>query len=126
MTAPLLICFCLLVCASLPGETLEQKVRALLPANGSHGEAMVLDNLEQRAKDALTGIRHLQSCHQTGKAQSLLRKQLQESLGYHRLPWPPALQAKHRGCSKIPWLPDREDCVPNPARRSGTSSPVCS
>jgi dienelactone hydrolase len=52
----------------------------------------LLDELEARAKASLDHINHASSAEEANRAREPLRKNLEQSLGYRKLPWPPSLQ----------------------------------
>jgi dienelactone hydrolase len=79
------------VCAS--AENWEKEVRALRPADVSPREEALLDYVQNRAKLALDAIPHARTREQAEEARPLLRRRLEESLGFRRLP-PPDPQAK--------------------------------
>jgi dienelactone hydrolase len=76
---------------------LAQEVRSLRPGDTSATEKSVLDNLEQRAKTALAGLKHPQTSREADRLRPKLRQQLQMSLGLAHLPWPPKLQPQPVG-----------------------------
>ena len=67
---------------------------ALPLAGQTAGEKAVLDNLERRAREALAAIPHARTAEEADKARPGLRWQLEKSLGFRRLPWPPELRAR--------------------------------
>lgn len=75
----------------------ESAVRALRPADTSAQEKAVLDDVQNRAAEALAAIRHAQTGAEADRARPELRRKLRESLGYERFPWPPRLQVRHVG-----------------------------
>jgi dienelactone hydrolase len=78
-------------------QDLEAEARALRPADTSAQQAAVLDDLEQRARTALERIPRAATKAEAEKARQPLRRRLEESLGFRRLPWPPDLQARVTG-----------------------------
>ncbi|MEK7404295.1 MAG: prolyl oligopeptidase family serine peptidase [Acidobacteriota bacterium] len=82
------------LCAALAAsEDWVQRIRALRPADASRGEAAVLDNLEQRARQALESIPRAATARDADQARPALRRKLERSLGFRRLP-PPALKPR--------------------------------
>jgi len=77
-------------------EELERQVRALRPANVEAGERAVLENLDNRARERLAAIPR-NSAMLPGSRVAALRKQLERSLGFRQLQWPPDLQARNNG-----------------------------
>ncbi|MBI4877341.1 MAG: prolyl oligopeptidase family serine peptidase [Acidobacteria bacterium] len=63
-----------------------REVEALRPADTSAAERAVLDALESRARETLAALRHPQTRAETEAARPRLRRQLEEALGYRRLP----------------------------------------
>jgi len=61
------------------------------------GEKAVLDDLERRAREALAAIPHARTAQEADKARSGLRLELENSLGFRRLGWPPQLRARSVG-----------------------------
>src|SRR5581483_1834124 len=61
------------------------------------GGRAVLDNIARRARSALDAIPRATTAPQADAARPRLRRQLTDSLGYKRLPWPPDLQARITG-----------------------------
>jgi len=70
---------------------------ALPLAGQTAGEKAVLDNLERRAQEALAAIPHARTAAEANKARPGLRRQLENSLGFRRLPWPAELRARTVG-----------------------------
>jgi dienelactone hydrolase len=66
----------------------EREVRALRPASVATREQALLDYLENRAQLALDAIPHALTPAQAEHARPLLRAQLEQSLGFRRLPAP--------------------------------------
>jgi dienelactone hydrolase len=90
----------LLFVALLPpcsAQDWEAQVQALRPADTSSQQAAVLDDLEQRARKALDRIPRATTQAEADKARGPLRRRLEESLGFRRLPWPPDLRAAVTG-----------------------------
>jgi dienelactone hydrolase len=75
----------------------EQEIRALRPADDKSQEAAVLDDLQHRAKEALGRIPHARTRGAADEARPVLRRKLEESLGFRRLPWPPVLNVHTAG-----------------------------
>ncbi|MBK5290513.1 MAG: acetylxylan esterase, partial [Acidobacteriia bacterium] len=82
-------------------EELERQVRALRPAGVHAGERSVLDNLDGRARERLAAIPRKPAMLSHGQA-AVLRNQLERSLGFRQLPWPPDLQARNTGVAGRP------------------------
>lgn len=78
-------------------QDLEAEARALRPADTPAQQAAVLDDLEQRARTALERIPRAATKAEADRARQPLRRRLEESLGFRRLPWPPDLQARVTG-----------------------------
>src|SRR5437763_6519227 len=75
----------------------EAEARALKPADTSAQQSAVLDDLEQRARAALDRVPRATTRTEAEQARQPLRRRLEESLGFRRLPWPPNLQATVTG-----------------------------
>lgn len=75
----------------LCGQSLSGKVRVLRPSDVSAGETAVLDNLERRARETLAAIPRAKTRGQADAARAELRRNLEQSLGFRKLPWPPKL-----------------------------------
>ena len=75
----------------------QHEIRALRPAGDKSQEAAVLDDLQHRAKEALDSIPHARTRAAADDARPALRRKLEESLGFRRLPWPPVLNARTAG-----------------------------
>ncbi len=65
-----------------------REVRALRPASMAGREQALLDYLENRARLALDSIPHALTAAEADRARPLLRAQLEQSLGFRRLPAP--------------------------------------
>ena len=61
-----------------------------------HSQSL-LDDLEARAKASLDHIHHASTAEEANRAREPLRKNLEKSLGYRKLPWPPSLQPRSVG-----------------------------
>jgi dienelactone hydrolase len=86
---------CLLLLASLAvAQDYERAVHALRPADVKPQEAALLDSLEREARTALDGIKHARTRDEVNRARPELRRQLEESLGWRQLPWPPDLHVE--------------------------------
>jgi dienelactone hydrolase len=70
----------------------EAKARRLRPADLSSSENAVINNLSARVKSTLSSITRATDRGEADAARPGLRVELQNSLGYKRLPWPPDLQ----------------------------------
>ncbi len=81
----------------LSGQNLSDKLHAIRPSDVSAGEAAVLDNLERRAHESLAAIPRARTREQGDAARAGLRRNLEQSLGFRRLPWPPKLAARTVG-----------------------------
>ena len=66
----------------------EREVRALRPASVTTREKALLDYLQNRAQLALDAIPHARTPAQADAARPILRAQLEQSLGFRRLPPP--------------------------------------
>ena len=87
--------WCLLLFASLAvAQDYEPTVRALRPADVKPQEAALLDSLEREARTALDAIKHARTRDEANRTRPELRRKLEESLGWRRLPWPPDLQVE--------------------------------
>src|SRR5882762_9103148 len=73
-----------------------REVRALRPSDVSAGERAVIDNLDARAREVLDAIPRTPDMLTRSRAEDL-RKQLEHSLGFRQLPWPPDLQPRSIG-----------------------------
>jgi dienelactone hydrolase len=81
-------------------DDLRREVEALRPLDVSAQEKAVLDNLEQRARDALAAIHHAQDPREADEARGRLRESLEHSLGTRRLPKPAATNPRVVGTLK--------------------------
>jgi dienelactone hydrolase len=72
----------------------EAEARRLRPADHNVADDAVVRNLAGRMKIALDSVPRSTDRLQADKARPALRRALQQSLGYKRLPWPPDLQAR--------------------------------
>ena len=70
------------------------QVDALRPKNVASASAAVLDNLERRAREALAAISRSHTARDADGRCAALRHQLERSLGFGILPWPPALHPR--------------------------------
>jgi dienelactone hydrolase len=70
---------------------------ALRPPDTQAGEKAVLDQLERRARRALEAIPRARTAAEADRQRPLLRRRLEASLGWRRLPWPPRLEARTVG-----------------------------
>ena len=61
------------------------------------GEKTVLDELRNRAEEALSVIRRARTSHEADAARAALRHRLEESLGFRLLPRDPVLSARVAG-----------------------------
>src|SRR5579883_2424607 len=77
-----------------PEGGLEAEIAALRPKDVSAQEAAVLDNLEERARRALSAIARARNRQEADQARPRLRRQLLQSLGIPHLPWPPDLRPR--------------------------------
>lgn len=68
-----------------------------LTAAKSVGGETVLDNLEERARRALGAIPRADSAAEADRARAALRRQLERSLGFRQLQWPPELRPRSSG-----------------------------
>src|SRR5215467_14021455 len=75
----------------------EKEIQALRPADTAAQETAVLDEVQQRAKQALDSIPHARTKDDAERARPLLRQKLEHSLGFRQFPWPPDLQARAIG-----------------------------
>jgi dienelactone hydrolase len=89
--APLLI---IAFSGVLRAQDLRQQVDALRPKDVTSRTAAVLDNLERRAHAALSAVPRSQTAGDADKRRGPLRRQLEQSLGIARLPWPPTLRPR--------------------------------
>ena len=98
----------------------ERAVHALRPADVKPQEAALLDSLEREARAALDAIQHARTRDEVDRARPELRRKLEESLGWRRLPWPPDLQVEKAGTlarpgyriEKLVWQTLPGVCVP--------------
>ena len=75
----------------------QTEVRTLRPHDTSAAQASVLDELEQRARRALDRIPRAVTQADAERTRPVLRRRLEDSLGFRRLPWPPDLRASITG-----------------------------
>src|SRR5262245_12023587 len=80
----------------------EPAVRALRPQDVKPQETALLDSLEREASAALGAIRHARTRDEANRARPALRRQLEDSLGWRRLPWSPDLKVENVGTVKQP------------------------
>ncbi|HET6962239.1 MAG TPA: acetylxylan esterase [Terriglobia bacterium] len=86
---------CVLLLATVTlAQDYERAVRALRPADVKPQEAALLDSLEREARTALDAIKHARTRDEVNRTRPELRRKLEESLGWRRLPWPPDLQVE--------------------------------
>jgi len=78
-------------------QDLSAEARALRPADTKAAQQAVLDDLEQRARAALGRIPHAASKADADRTRPQLRRKLEESLGFRKLPWPPDLRTEVTG-----------------------------
>ncbi|MGD0579865.1 MAG: acetylxylan esterase, partial [Bryobacteraceae bacterium] len=77
------------LCASCTlAQDWEREVRALRPASTAASEQALLDYLENRVKTVLDAIPHASTPAQAAAERPVLRRQLELSLGFRRLPAP--------------------------------------
>jgi hypothetical protein len=91
MVAPLL---CVLFAGSGRAEDWRREVEALRPGDAAGREAAVLDNLERRAREALTAIPRAGTAGDADRMREPMRRRLEQALGLGRLPWPPDLRPR--------------------------------
>lgn len=84
----------LLSSGSVRSADWRREVNALRPKDVAQRERAMLDNLERRARDALSGIRHAETARDADRQRPGLRVKLEQSLGVGRLPWPPELRPR--------------------------------
>ena len=82
-------------------EDLESQVRALRPADISAGERAVLENLDNRVREALAAIPRKPAMLSRDRA-AVMRGQLERSLGFRQLPRPHDLQPRNAGAVTRP------------------------
>ncbi len=75
-------------------EDLRRQVDALRPKDVTARGTAVLDNLERRAHEALAAIPRSRTARDADQKRGPLRRELERSLGFQRLPWPPALRPR--------------------------------
>lgn len=75
---------------------------ALASASARDRDAAVLDALEQRAREALAAIHHAETRDEADRARPALRRKLEQSLGFRKLPWPPELRPRTVGALQRP------------------------
>ena len=91
--------FLLAVTAMRPAfaaDDLQRQVRELRPADVHAGERAVLENLDNRVREVLAAVPRKPGMLSREQAAGL-RQQLQRSLGFRQLPWPPDLQPRYAG-----------------------------
>src|SRR5512145_2105510 len=87
--------WCLLLLARIAvAQDYERDVRALRPPDVKPQEAALLDSLEREARTALDAVKHARTRDEVNRRRPELRRKLEESLGWRRLPWPPDLQVE--------------------------------
>jgi len=74
-----------------------KEIRALRPLDTTAQEAALLDDVQQRAKQALDSIPRARTKDDAERARPVLRQKLEHSLGFRQFPWPPDLQARTVG-----------------------------
>src|SRR5579863_4394222 len=79
--------------SSLLAQDWNREVLMLRPAN-EVGEKAVLDELRNRAEEALSRIRRARAAGEADAARPVLRHHLEESLGFRLVPRGPALNAR--------------------------------
>ena len=89
--------FIVLMSASARAQDWSAQARALRPPDTSAARNAVLDDLELRARAALDRIHRARTKTEAEALRGQLRRRLEESLGFRRLPWPPKLQASITG-----------------------------
>jgi len=77
-----------LCAACVLAQDWEREVRALRPASVAAREQALLDYVQSRAQLALDAIPHARTPAQADSARPLLQAQLEQSLGFRRLPAP--------------------------------------
>jgi dienelactone hydrolase len=77
--------------STVHAEDLRREADALRPDDATARRAAVLDNLERRAREALTAIPRSLTAQDADRRRGSLRGKLERSLGTGRLPWPPVL-----------------------------------
>ena len=65
-------------------------------------ESLVLDQLQERARQALDAIPRAHSKAEADAARPRLRQQLESALGLRRMPWPPRVKAQRAGVLQRP------------------------
>jgi len=93
---PKAIACVLLIAAVAVAQDYERAVRALRPADVKPQEVALLDSLEREARRALDAIKHARTPEEVSRTRQELRRKLEDSLGWRRLPWPPDLQVETR------------------------------
>jgi dienelactone hydrolase len=89
------VIWCLLLLARVAvAQDYERAVHALRPADVKPQEAALLDSLEREARSALDAIKHPRTLDEVSRTRPELRRKLEESLGWRRLPWPPDLRVE--------------------------------
>ena len=86
---------------ALSSEDLERQVRGLRPADVSAGERAVIENLDSRVREVLAAIPRQRAMLSRERIVTL-RGQLERSLGFRQLPWPPDTQARSAGTVRRP------------------------
>src|SRR5450631_2100629 len=75
----------------------QAQISALRPADTKSEEIAVLDEVQARARRMLEAIPHARTRAQADAARAVLRRELEASLGFGRLPWPPDLRPRSAG-----------------------------
>jgi dienelactone hydrolase len=86
--------FLVVVASAARADDLRREVDALRQHDRTDREAAMLDDLERRARAALEAIPRSYTARDADRTRAPLRRELQQSLGDRRLPWPPALHPK--------------------------------
>ena len=75
---------------------LERQVRELRPKDVGAGERAVLENLDNRVREVLAAIPRKLAMPSRDRV-AVLKHELERSLGFKQLPWPPDLKARNVG-----------------------------
>ncbi len=87
----------LVLTRGVSADDLKREVDALRPSDVTAQGAAVLENLEQRAREALAAIPRSLAARDADRMRGPLRQKLMRSLGTDRLPWPPDLRPRIAG-----------------------------
>ena len=85
-----------------PAQDWLAEVRALRPSDTKAEEAAVLDEVQARARRTLDAVPRAHTRAEADAARAGLRRELEASLGFRLLPWPPDLRPRSVGTVRRP------------------------